>query len=209
MGRVKDLKGKKFGRLTVIEQQGINKNRKALWLCVCDCGNSVVLASTALVSNNAKSCGCLRKEKTSERVKTHGLSKTRIYTTWSHMKDRCYNPNDAKYKNYGERGITICDEWKDNFQSFFKWSIENGYADNLTIDRIDVNGNYEPSNCRWATAEMQASNRRTSHLITHNGKTQTMKQWANELGIKYSTLAARINVYKWDIEKAFYHNLKG
>ena len=203
MGIVKDLKGEKFGRLTIIEQQGIDKNRRALWLCRCDCGSEVVLTSTILVSGHAKSCGCLRKEKTSERAKTHGLSKTRIYAIWCHMKDRCYNQNETKYKDYGGRGITICDEWLHDFQAFYDWAMANGYADNLTIDRKDVNGNYCPENCRWANAKTQASNKRTSHLISYNGKTQTMKQWADELGIKYPKLASRINTLHWDIEKAF------
>lgn len=124
------------------------------------------------------------------------------------MKERCNNPNNPAYKNYGGRGIRICDEWLKDYKVFKKWAIENGYTDDLTIDRIDNNGNYEPNNCRWVSNKVQANNRRSNVLITYKGKTQNIKQWALELGINYKTLHRRLTVYKWSIEKALTQKVK-
>lgn len=135
-------------------------------------------------------------------MKTHGLRYTRIYRIWCNMKRRCYNKNDKSYKAYGGRGITVCDEWKFDFLSFYNWAIESGYNDKLTIDRINVNGNYEPCNCRWLDSKSQCNNKSNNHFITFNGETHTMKQWAEKMGISYQTLAQRINKYKWSIERA-------
>lgn len=139
----------------------------------------------------------------------HGLNETRIYKTWVRMKVRCYNQNHDRYKNYGGRGITVCDEWKNDFKKFYEWAMKNGYSDDLTIDRIDVNGNYEPSNCRWITNKEQCNNRRNNHFITYNGKTQTVSEWAEEIGLDYNTLLVRINRLHWDIEKALTTPLRG
>lgn len=127
----------------------------------------------------------------------------RLNVIYSHMKARCYNKNRWNYQYYGARGIKICDEWKNNYQAFKKWALENGYQDNLSIDRIDVNGNYCPENCRWTTDKEQKNNTRRNHYITYNGKTQSMSKWAEELNISYTVLRARINRSKWSIEKAF------
>ena len=121
----------------------------------------------------------------------HGKYKTRLYRTWSRIKTRCYNKNFQHFKHYGGRGITVCDEWLHDFMAFYDWAISNGYADNLTIDRIDVDGNYEPSNCRWITNEEQQNNRRNNIHLTYKGKTQTITQWANELGIKRDLIERR------------------
>ena len=121
----------------------------------------------------------------------HGKYKSRIYHTYKHMKQRCYNKNCKDYKNYGRRGIKICDEWLNKFMAFYNWAYDNGYADTLTIDRIDVNGNYEPSNCRWATQKQQSNNKRNNVLLTYNGKTQNMAQWAEELDINGGTVRMR------------------
>ena len=118
------------------------------------------------------------------------------------MKTRCTNPNHEAYHNYGGRGISICDEWMNDFQAFYDWAMANGYSDDLSIDRIDNDGNYCPENCRWATDKEQCNNQRSNHLITYNGKTQTIKQWAADLGIKRVTLQARLTRYHWDVEKA-------
>lgn len=138
---------------------------------------------------------------------THGKRNTRLYSIYAHIKERCYNANNKSYHYYGAKGIIICDEWLHDFQAFYDWAMANGYADNLTIDRIDVNGNYEPSNCRWVTMKEQSNNKSCNISIAFNGKTQTLKQWADELGINYTRLYQRIYVRGWSVEKAF--DLKG
>jgi hypothetical protein len=136
---------------------------------------------------------------------THGQAKgnqTRIYKIYHGIKNRCLKEREPSYKKYGAKGITICDEWKNSFEAFYEWAISNGYADNLSIDRIDGTKGYSPDNCRWASFEVQNNNTSRNHLITYNGKTQTMAQWAEEIGINYNKLSARLNRSKWSIEKA-------
>ena len=129
--------------------------------------------------------------------------RSRLNIIYHNIKGRCYNKNRWNYQYYGARGIKVCDEWKNDYQKFKKWALENGYQDNLSIDRIDVNGNYCPENCRWTTDKEQKNNTRRNHYITYNGKTQSMSKWAEELNISYTVLRARINRSKWSIEKAF------
>lgn len=135
----------------------------------------------------------------------HGMYRTRVYCCWNDMKQRCFNPNNKAYPNYGARGIKVCDDWLDKengFMNFYNWAMENGYQDNLTLDRIDVNGNYEPSNCRWLTIQEQQFNKTTNHLITFNEKTQTTAEWGKELNISPILLSSRLNKLNWSIEKA-------
>lgn len=163
MAKAKDISGQTFGRLTVIRRSGSDERRHALWHCVCECGKEKIVSSQSLLSGKTNSCGCLHKESARGLLLTHGKSNTKLYNVWRGMKKRCYCQENENFKYYGGRGITICEEWRDNFEAFYTWAISNGYADNLSIDRIDVNGNYEPSNCRWATVAEQNRNKRKTY----------------------------------------------
>lgn len=197
-GKLKDMTGRKFGRLTVLRfSHMIGKH--SYWVCRCECGNSHTTRSDSLKSGAVKSCGCLNQE---AKVIKHGLSRTKIYHVWAAMKNRCTNPNDRNYHHYGGRGIQICDDWLNNFETFYKWAISNGYREGLEIDRIDNEGNYEPGNCKWVSRKDQCNNRRVNRKITFNGKTQTITQWAKETGINENTLYARIVRFNWTLEKA-------
>lgn len=202
MSELIDMIGKKIGRLTVVERAENTKQGTTQWKCICECGNEVVILGSNLRQGRTKSCGCYQKECAKKRITTHGETKTRLFTVWQKIKDRCYNENHKSYKDYGGRGISMCDSWKDSFEAFRDWAIENGYSDDLTIDRIDVDGNYEPSNCRWVTQKEQQNNRTNNHLLTYNGETKTMAQWADEVGLPYHTIVARINKYSWTVEEA-------
>ena len=205
MGKALDLIGQKFGRLTVISkaEKHIQPSgqRKTCWLCKCDCGNEIIIKGSDLKSGHTQSCGCLRIEK----ITKHSLFGTRIYTIWHNIKHRCYNSKDSNYKNYGGRGIKICEEWKNDFKAFYDWAINNGYNESAkrgecTIDRIDVYGNYEPSNCRFVNIKVQQNNKTNNHLITYNGETHNISEWSKILNIKFSTLLARLN-RGWSVEK--------
>lgn len=194
MSRLIDLTGKRFGRLTVIKRLS-EKNGSPTWLCLCDCGNMKVIGGNFLRNGTSTSCGCL--------VKIHGGTKSRLYHIWLGMKSRCYNPKNYRFDDYGNRGITVCDKWKYNFNAFSKWAKENGYRDDLSIDRIDNNGNYCPENCRWATPKEQANNRRNNLFITYKGERHTLSEWALILNMSFSTLAHRLYKNHWTVEKAF------
>lgn len=181
--KVRNLTGQKFGRLTVIERAENDKYGKTKWLCQCDCGNYVIVLGCSLVNGSTKSCGCYNREVNANRLKTHSLSKSRVYKCWTSIKDRCFRTNCKSYKNYGGRGITICDEWKNDFQVFYDWAMQNGYSDELTIDRIDNNGNYCPENCRWVDMKVQANNTRRN-VIMNNGK--TLLEFCEENNLIYS-----------------------
>lgn len=205
--RIRDLTGQKFGRLTAIKIIGKDKNNHKIWLCKCDCGNETQVAGTLLIEGKTKSCGCLKKQITSRRFKTHGLSNTRLFTIWINMKERCNNKNRYGYQNYGGRGIKVCKEWQNDFMNFYNWAMTNGYDENAeygecTLDRVDVNRDYSPENCRWANARIQTRNKRNNHLITYKGETHCINEWAEILGMNKGTLQSRIFWSKWSYEKA-------
>jgi len=171
--RAKNLTGERVGRLKVLGLSGFCgiKNNVQMWLCLCDCGNEHLVRRDSLLCSAIRSCGCLRNETTIRRRRKHGLYKTKLYRVWASMVARCEDANQAGYRNYGGRGIGVCPEWRE-FLGFYAWAI-SGYRDGLSIDRIDVNGNYTPENCRWATSFVQAINKRKSqdHGIHLNKKT--------------------------------------
>lgn len=177
-----DLTGKRFGRLTVLSLIESESGAKipTKWLCRCDCGNELEVRACNLKSGNSSSCGCLQRENAAIKKYKHGQTGTKLFVAWVHIKQRCFNSKDKAFKYYGGRGITVCDEWKNDFQAFHDWAMSNGYADNLTIDRIDVNGNYEPSNCRWITIQEQQRNKRDNTKVVFNGYCKTVGEWAKE-----------------------------
>lgn len=192
-----NLTNQTFGRLRVISRDKKNKHGVYTWLCVCECGNKIVVPCTSLKNGDTKSCGCLKRETVSNRMSTHGLSKTRLYRVWAGIKNRCYNEKASNYKYYGAKGITMCSEWKNSFEKFHDWAFENGYdetanAQSCTIDRIDITKGYYPDNCRWVDHTVQCNNQTSNKLFSFNSKTMTMAEWARETGINYSTLRERI-----------------
>lgn len=187
--RFHDLTGEQFGKLTVLKKDESKGNDRIKWLCLCECGNTKTIRGSDLRSGKIKSCGCARIK---GNHRTHNMTNTRIYRIWCNVKSRCTNSNIKQYKDYGGRGITVCDEWLNSFEAFYDWSIANGYAENLTIERIDVNGNYEPSNCKWATTKEQSLNRTDNHKLTCEGETKTIAEWSEITGIHRSTIESRL-----------------
>ena len=187
-----DLTGNRYGRLVVVKDSLRRKNSCVMWECLCDCGNTTYVITSHLKSGAIRSCGCLRKEENKVRLKTHGLSKSRLFRIWAGMISRCKNKTQSGYKNYGGRGISVCKEWNDSFSVFKDWAFAHGYNDNLTIERIDVNGNYCPENCKWITKAEQNNNTRQSHFVTIEGKTLTIKQWCDVYGISDKVVRCRI-----------------
>lgn len=202
MPKKQNLIGKKFTRWTVVKEVKVGKNATR-WLCKCDCGNYGVHKTGDLNSGNTKSCGCLQRDRSSESSKTHGLRNTKLYGIWNTMKFRCYNKNSSRYNNYGGRGITICDEWKNNFISFYNWAMSNGYKEGLSIDRINNDGNYEPSNCRWTNLFVQANNTRRNIFITYNRETHSASEWSKLSGVPINTIIWRYRKYGI-CDKVFY-----
>lgn len=203
MGKLSDLTGLKFGRLTVIQRSG-TKNGHVAWLCKCDCGKTIVTIGNLLKSGKSKSCGCKKIETCGDTHRVHGKSNTRLYIAWQHMKQRCCNTQNDRYKYYGGRGISICDDWM-QFEPFEQWALSNGYEDELTIDRIDVNGDYCPENCRWVTWETQQNNKRNNNIIEAFGEKRTLAEWSKISGVNRTTIQKRINVCGQTPEKAMNH----
>lgn len=199
----KNITGMRFGRLVAIrkERSEWNKEKRqyiSYWLFKCDCGNEKVINKYAVTHGRVLSCGCFAIQKTIEKNTKHGLFKVekRLYRCWQDMKNRCYNEKIEKYKRYGGRGIKVCEEWKDNFEKFYDWATSNGYRNDLTLDRIDFNGNYYPDNCRWVTWKEQARNTSRNVHIEMNGEVKILTEWLKIYDIP------RSNYYKLK-EKGF------
>ena len=198
MGKRKDISGQRYGRLTVIRDVGVRSGQRIL-LCKCDCGVEKEIMYCNL-AGSTRSCGCL---KATFAIKGSGIrTGTRLYRIYNHMKRRCYSPNEKVYSYYGGRGITVCDEWLADFEVFKSWALDSGYREDLEIDRIDNDGNYEPSNCRWATRKEQMNNRSGNHVISHEGETHTLTEWAEKVGISPATLSGRVNKNGYSYERA-------
>lgn len=191
-----NIEGMQFDRLKAISIHHINEGG-CYWNCECKCGNTTIVRASSLLLGDTKSCGCLREETLLHE--THGMTNTRLYRIWNGMKDRCRNKNAPEYNNYGGRGIRVCQEWLDDFMNFYNWAMSNGYADDLTIDRKDNNGNYEPSNCRWATQKEQANNTRKNLYVLYYGEKMTIAELADITGRKYGFI--RNHFHKGDLSK--------
>jgi len=210
---MKNLIGNVYDMLTVIafsHNVRISNGYRYFWKCKCECGNIIVRRADGLLGKGVKSCGCYREKilakhnfKINNPRKSHEMTKTRLYKIYSKMKERCYYVNYSEYHLYGGRGIKICDEWLNGFESFRDWSFKNGYIENLSIDRIDYNGNYEPDNCRWVDKYTQANNKRNNIVLTYQDKTMTLPEWARYLNLPYTTLANRYRRKK-PIEEILY-----
>ena len=193
MAKAINIAGQRFGRLTVIERVASTK-AQAQWRCVCDCGKETVVCSQDLRNGHTKSCGCYGLEVSVSHTpsfSTHKESRSRLYRVWIGMKGRCNNCKNKAYSYYGGRGIKVCQDWNESYALFRDWALANGYQENLTIDRIDVNGNYCPENCRWVSMKVQMNNTRANRRITLNGETKPMAEWSESTGLSYETIRNR------------------
>lgn len=221
MGKIKSLVGKKFGSLTVLKLDHIERKEckcsrlskgyyiKSIkfYLCKCDCGKECVKNAFYLNEGCTRSCGCLVRANPSKNFFKHGHTNTKLYGVWCGIKRRCYCKTGPKYIRYGGRGITVCDEWRDDFMAFYNWAMANGYKEGLTIDRINNDGNYEPNNCRWVTAKEQANNRSTNIFIKHEGERKTIASISQQLRINSCTLRKRFAKFGLN-EKIFEKDLR-
>ena len=203
MSKLKNLSGQKCSRLLVVERAENNKFNQVQWLCKCDCGNTKIVKAQSLVSGECKSCGCLKKEQDFINIikVKHRKCNTRLYNIWRDMKWRCNSPKSKRHKFYYDKGIKVCQEWQEDFMNFYDWAMANGYKDNLTLDRINNNGNYEPKNCRWATITEQNNNQSNNIRIKYNESEYTLSELSKIYNIKRATLYDRIK-RGWTIDEA-------
>lgn len=217
MPRIHDITGKQFGMLTVLKYSHTNKRKRAVWVCKCKCGSECLREGHGLLLGKTNHCGCvhiqrlknnaikrweghIKTPKKELKTKKDPISKTRIYSIWSGMKERCLRPSHMHFSRYGGRGITICSEWLNSFHTFKKWAESNGYHEKLTLDRIDNNSGYSPENCRWATYKQQANNSRRNRILTIDGISKTATEWSEYSRVKYTTILARIKKGKTGTE---------
>ena len=200
MGKFKDLTGMRFGAWTVIERAKDSFDNRGYpvvkWHCLCDCGSEADVFGNSLRSGRSTSCGCVHSaiavKVAKELFTTHGESRTRLYKIWAGMMKRCYNQNSSNYPNYGGRGVSVCLDWH-SYESFSDWAHANGYSDELSIDRINVDGSYSPDNCRWVSHIEQSNNRRSNKYYVVNGVEHTLAEWARIYDVNYKTLWKKIN----------------
>lgn len=193
--KIEDLTGRRYGMLTVVKMCKHKSGEPVKWICKCDCGNEKIAKGVYLKNGKTSHCGC-------NKPYSYRLSYPRLYRIWTDMKQRCNNPNNDRAYDYGSRGIKVCKEWEYSFESFAKWALNNGYSDKLTLDRKDVNGNYEPSNCQWITSFAQMSNMRNNVNLKYNGEIQTLSEWCRRLNMNYGTISYRLK-RGWSVEDAF------
>lgn len=203
----KTFLGKKVGKITIVEYLGKIKKEKGdnhrFWLGKCECGKNIYLRQTDILKETRKSC-----PKCNRSSYKHGMTNTRLFHIWQNMRGRCYCKTNYDYKDYGNRGIKICDEWEYEFLNFYNWAINNGYSDELTLDRIDNEKDYCPENCRWSTAKFQSNHKTNNVYYTFKRKTQTSKQWCDEYGISQTTFIDRLK-RGWTLEQALTIPTKG
>lgn len=204
--RVKVEQGKKYNHLTALCFSHIDEKGHQMWLCECDCENHTrkIIRASYLVSGHTTSCGCQKNKQPNYK---HGMCYDRLYGIHQKMISRCYKTYEKSYKNYGGRGIKVCDEWRNSFVAFAEWAKSNGYQEDLTIDRINVNGDYSPDNCRWVNMKIQQNNRRNNHLILFNGEIHTLSEWQDITGISEDNIYARLKL-GWSVEKALTETVK-
>ena len=200
MSKFIDLTGNRYNHLVVISREENAKGGVSRWKCLCDCGNYTIVRAGNLKNGSVKTCGCGRHA--TPHNKTHGKSKTKEYRKWVSMKRRCEDKSDPHYSNYGNRGIKVCEEWSNSFESFYAWVMMTRKSSDLTLERIDVNGDYCPENCTWVDKKAQANNRTSNRIYTHNGETKNLTQWCEDLGLKYGTIHSRIYRNGWSFEDA-------
>ena len=203
--KIEIKQGNKFGKWTIIEEIApkiISGKPRRMFRCQCKCGNIGEVQLACLRNGHSTSCGCEQKRRAAKAQTKHGLAdKHPLYFTWKNMKKRCNYPNASEYENYGGRGICVCEEWSNSFQSFYDWAINNGWSRELTVDRIDTNGNYCPKNCRWSNIETQMNNMTKNHYIEYNGDTYTLSTLAKHLNIPYNIVRYRLSNCKWSVEQ--------
>ena len=196
-----DLVGKRYGRLVVVEKaESLNGHTR--WKCKCDCGNECIVHGTSLKTGNTRSCGCYKTENARKLYSTVRQNDKRLYAVWNGIKQRCLNKNSTSYHNYGGRGIKIDSDWANHYEAFYKWAISAGYKEGMEIDRIDNDGDYCPSNCRFVNKEEQANNKRNVKLYTIDGSSKSLSQWCKEYGHEYYLVRQRVIKLGWPIEDA-------
>lgn len=204
MGNYKDLVGYRFGKLIILRYLGSTiKGGHAMWECLCDCGNITTTTTNHLNAGHTTSCGCAGRQARLRAKTKHGDCGTRLYGAYRDMKSRCYNHRNVGYRHYGGKGIRVCEKWLDSYGAFKEWALLNGYNDELTLDRRDINKDYCPENCRWATFTEQQNNTSRTRRILYNGNTQSVAEWARELGLPYTILYSRLKQSGWDAVKVF------
>lgn len=202
MGKFIDIAGERFGRLVAVHRLDGMRNKRVVYLCQCDCGQKVEVRAESLRSGHTQSCGCKHRDIVAARGTKHGHCYTRLYRIWGSMVQRCENPNHKAYKNYGGRGIRICHEWRNDFETFYQWAIHNGYGDDLQIDRQDNDDGYHPANCRFVTRTENNRNRRCTKVVSFRGQTKPLASLCDELDIDYNLVLNRINAHGWSIDRA-------